>query len=364
MLLAREAVNLDRSPQTEGSLLATLQRSPAVIGTLARPINGPPQQLAVRPDGRILAVGGVNLDQLYSDNSGASVGQVRFYDARTHELTGRELADFGGARAPIYSSGESLLAYAAQGIGNHQDRGFGNAPPLSIAVRDAHTLTLIRYLGFDPLQAARELPDLTHAEILIAPDGRTIYCAYRVFSIAHGFGATYLNRWSLPSGRLLSTRRVDPAAVLAVGLTDAGARIAVVDGWTVTFFDARSLRRLSSVAITPTLAAPGAAAISPSGQTIAIASQAGAVSFVDAASGEARPGVGPNTGSAASLAYSRDGREVASAANNTVIVWHPRWPDRERSCPSRGDRCKGSRSARTDGPSTHHRSGASCSTGT
>lgn len=165
---------------------------------------------------------------------------------------------------------------------------------------------------------------MTHAEILIAPDGRTIYCAYRVFSIAHGFGATYLNRWSLPSGRLLSTRRVDPAAVLAVGLTDAGARIAVVDGRTVTFFDARSLRRLSSVAITPTLAAPAAAAISPSGQTIAIASQAGAVSFVDAASGEARPGVGPNTGSAASLAYSRDGREVASAANNTVIVWNPR----------------------------------------
>ena len=46
MLLAREAVNLDRSPQTEGSLLATLQRSPAVIGSLALPINGPPQQLA------------------------------------------------------------------------------------------------------------------------------------------------------------------------------------------------------------------------------------------------------------------------------------------------------------------------------
>ena len=56
MLLAREAVNLDRSPQTEGSLLATLQRSPAVIGTLALPIKGPPQQLAVSPDGRTLAV--------------------------------------------------------------------------------------------------------------------------------------------------------------------------------------------------------------------------------------------------------------------------------------------------------------------
>ena len=39
MLLAREAVNLDRSPQTEGTLLATLQRSPAVIGTFALPVD-------------------------------------------------------------------------------------------------------------------------------------------------------------------------------------------------------------------------------------------------------------------------------------------------------------------------------------
>ena len=53
MLLAREAVNLDRSPQTEGSLLATLQRSPAAIGTLALPINGPPQQLALSPTGAL-----------------------------------------------------------------------------------------------------------------------------------------------------------------------------------------------------------------------------------------------------------------------------------------------------------------------
>ena len=38
MLLAREAVTLDRSPQTEGTLLATLQRDPAVIGTFALPV--------------------------------------------------------------------------------------------------------------------------------------------------------------------------------------------------------------------------------------------------------------------------------------------------------------------------------------
>ena len=83
MLLAREAVNLDRSAETEGSLLATLQRSPTVIGTLALPSNAPPQQLSLSPDGRTIAAGGVNLDRLFIGASGASVGELRFYDAHT-----------------------------------------------------------------------------------------------------------------------------------------------------------------------------------------------------------------------------------------------------------------------------------------
>ncbi len=37
MRLAHEAVDLDRSPQTESSLLSTILRSPAVTGTLSVP---------------------------------------------------------------------------------------------------------------------------------------------------------------------------------------------------------------------------------------------------------------------------------------------------------------------------------------
>ena len=92
MLVAREAVKLDPSPQTEGSLLATLQRTPAVIGTLASPIKGPPQQLAVSPDGRGLAVGALTSFQLApalalyrSPRAGAGVDvhELRVYHART-----------------------------------------------------------------------------------------------------------------------------------------------------------------------------------------------------------------------------------------------------------------------------------------
>jgi WD40 repeat protein len=316
MLLAREAVNLDRSPQTEGSLLATLQRSPAVTGTLALPINGPPQQLAVSPDRRTVAVGALtpdafNLYQFGHLAPGVTLGDLRLYDARTHHVKGPPLTDFGGAGAPLYSSDGSLLMYPTAGI------------PPSIAVRDADTLRLLRKLALDPLQLASYAPDLTHARILIAPDGHTLYCAYQDFSNgAYAPSGTYLARWSLPSGRLLSTTRIDDAAVLAVGLT--GARVVVVDARTASVFDARSLRRLSTVAITPAPSAPSTAVISPDGHTIAIGSQPGAVSFLDPATGDARPGIGPNTSTVTGFAYSPDGRAVASAANNTVVIWNPR----------------------------------------
>jgi DNA-binding SARP family transcriptional activator/WD40 repeat protein len=312
MLLARQAVTLDRSPQTEGSLLATLQRSPRVTGSLTLPINHPLQQQAVSPDGRTLAVGAFSSDAFYFASQHASAGDLRFYDTRTHAVKKGRLTDFGGARAPVYSGDGSLLAYPTQDS------------PRSIAVRDARTLTLMRKLRFDPLQVAVNQPDMLRAEILISPDRHTVYCAYRGFTVAHGFGATYLARWSLPSGRLLSTKRIDDGAVIAVSLIDAGTDVAAVDARTITVYDARSLRRVRPIAITPAPAAPSAAAISPDGRTIAIATQAGRVSFIDLASGHARAGIGPDTGSAPNLAYSPDGRAVASATNDKVIIWDPR----------------------------------------
>jgi DNA-binding SARP family transcriptional activator/WD40 repeat protein len=319
MLLAREAVNLDRSPQTDGTLLATLQRSPAVIGTFALPVDLAPL-LSVSPDGRTLAVSHF-LSNEYLFVTGPRLGDVRFYDPRTHAVQRVPLTDFGGALAPVYSGDGSLLAYPTDDV------------PTSIAVRDAHTLALVSKLAFDPFQIATQTPDTAHASILIAPDDRRVYCAYRVFDLdpngSHSLvepypGATYLARWSLPSGRRLSTTRIDSGAVLAVRLIDGGARLLVVDARTVSVFDAGSLHRLSSLAITPAPAAPSAAAISPDGRTIAIGSQTGQVSFIDAANGQARAGIGARSTPVTTVTYSPGGRAVASTgSDNRVIVWDP-----------------------------------------
>src|SRR5262249_57695416 len=86
MLLAREAVTLDRSPQTEGTLLATLQRHPAVIGTFALPVGVAPQ-LAVSPDGRTLAVSNFRIINYgFTDDPRVSLGEIRLYDPRTRAL--------------------------------------------------------------------------------------------------------------------------------------------------------------------------------------------------------------------------------------------------------------------------------------
>ena len=316
MLLAREAVNLDRSPQTEGTLLATLQRNPAVIGTFALPVELAPQ-LAVSPDGHTLAVSHFLINHYgVSDDPHFSLGDIRFYDPRTHARERAPVTHFGGAEPPVYSSDGSLLAYPTD-----------NYLP-SIAVRDAHTLTRLATLRFDPLQTTLLAADIAHASILIAPDGRTAYCAYRVYDLTRSFakapGATYLARWSLPSGRRLSTTRIDPGAVLAVKLIDAGARLLVVNAHSVSTFDASSVRRLRSAAITPAPTAPSAAAISPDGATIALGSQTGQVSFVDPSTGHARPGTGAHGTAVTTLTYSPGGRAVASTGNdNKVIIWDP-----------------------------------------
>jgi DNA-binding SARP family transcriptional activator len=189
MLLAREAVTLNRSQQTEGSLLATLERQPAVIGTFTVPVNTA-AQLALRPDGHALAVSHARTN-LYGYALGVSLGDVRVYDPRTHEAQGRPLTDFFGTEPPVYSSDGSLLVYPTADL------------PPSIAVRDAHTYARLAKLTFDPFQIGRLTPDIAHAGILISPDGRTVYCAYRGFdlngTLAHPRpGATYLVHWSLP----------------------------------------------------------------------------------------------------------------------------------------------------------------------
>ena len=323
MLLAREAVNLDRSPQTEAALLATLQRSPAVIGTLALPANTPPQQLALSPDGYTLAVA--------STTTGTP--SLRLYDLRTRAPEHSPLDDFlAGNQPPVYSRDGSLLAYLAT-----------SGQQLYVAVRDAHTLALRARLVVGPAGMTLGFQN----SVLIAPDGRTVYFAFSSPGLSGNAGGAFLDSWSLPSGRpVLSSVRIGyggPLAarlldegggyggLLAARLVDAGARLIVVSPGSVSEFDTWSLRRLRTIPVPQTGQPSGAAqfiapaAISPDGGTVVIGSQTGRVSFIDLSNGTARTGVGGHGAPVSNVVYSPDNQTVISTGNDgKVIVWNPK----------------------------------------
>ena len=302
MLLAREAINLDTDRQTEGTLLTTLLRSPAALGTFALPIDARPQSVALSPNGRTLAV---------TDNN----GELWFYDTRTRAVK-RTLTDIAELEAPVYSSDGSLLIY---------DGSEGNAVAV---VRDAHTLRLLGKLSYDRRWYALPGADSFAGNYLVGPGDRTVFYGYWVTNSAGGPGTAYVDRWSLPTGRLLSSTAAGPGPLLAMRLVAGGTRLLVVNATDSVVLDAHSMRRLSTIAITPAPGERATAAISPDGRAAAIGAATGAVSFVDLATGRSRPAVGGHTASVVRVVYSPDGREVVTTGNdNKVIVWDPKTAD-------------------------------------
>ena len=99
LLLARQAVAIDDSPQTRGYLLADLLRSPAAIGIMhggGDDLRG----IAVSPDGKTLAVGGIGADGLRV---------LRCRDLRADRRAGR------GADRPSGLTEVDGLAYSPDG---------------------------------------------------------------------------------------------------------------------------------------------------------------------------------------------------------------------------------------------------------
>jgi WD40 repeat protein/DNA-binding SARP family transcriptional activator len=297
-LLAREGVALDRSPQTEGTLLTTLLRSPAVLGTFPLPTDSTPH-VAVSPDGRTLVV------------ADSVAGSVQFYDARSRALERRRLSDFVGDQPPVYSADGASLVYLSGA---------------SLTVRDARTLALRQRLLLGPPFRQQLAADVAEGSTLVAPDGRTVYYAYWLMDAAGQPAQAYIARWALSSGRPLGTVKLGTGPLLAVRLVDHGARLVVVTAHDVATYSASTVRQVRSVPIQPAPLLPSAAAIGPDASMLAIGSQDGSVSFVDADTGRLRRGLGgQHSAAVASAVYSPSGRTVMTVGDDgKLIVWDPR----------------------------------------
>lgn len=296
MLMAREAAILGRSPQTESSLLATLLRSPAVIGTIALPSNTT-AALAFSPDGRTLA-------------AGDGLGNVRLFDARTHALAAAPLGDFSQGQPPAFSGDGKLLAYQTSqcncGV---------------VTVKDARTLQLVANLSA-PGTAPPRPSDIPAGGITIAPGDRTLYYAYWSLDSTGQPAAAYVQRWRLPSGRAFPADRIGSGPLLAMRLVDAGSRLVIVTAHGIEELDAPSLRVVRKSAIGPAPIAPTAAAVSPDGRTVVLGTRTGSVWFANASTGAARSAAGSQGSPVADALYVSSGRAaVTVGSDDEVLIW-------------------------------------------
>ena len=144
LLLARQGVALDDSPQTRSNLLATLLKSPAAIGVV-RGREEPLISLGLSPDGETLA--------LHYDD-----GTLTFVDTRTRQPLGPSYAAPGPQSLPRRRRRE-LQPRRHTGCGRRQRPRRRGRPHPSPAQRPAHPKGPLRLRGFaSPATAARSSP--------------------------------------------------------------------------------------------------------------------------------------------------------------------------------------------------------------
>ncbi len=292
MLLARESLNLDNSRQTQGTLLATLLRSPALTGTFTVPITDRPQAVEVSPDNRTIAVATNN-------------NVMRFYDTRTHRqtLTAR-LTQFPYTYIP---GTDNLLA----------------APPGSTPVELIDTRTA-RVLAKFPFGALWNTNPTSFADPLLASaDGKHVYFLFSLLKRDGSDGQAYIERWLTASGGAPLIRPLHLHGMFDAALTgDGKLAIATDDG--LSLWNASTLTRIRGPRGPKVNSAVQNGAVSHNGRFFAYGLRDGTVHFFDADTGRTIAGSAAHAADVQHVGFTPNSRlAVSTGDDGTVIVWDP-----------------------------------------
>jgi WD40 repeat protein len=288
LLLARQAVALDDSPQTRGYLLKTLQRSPKAIGIMhAATSNDVLREIAISPDGKTLAVG--------------SMLGFPFFDARTHRPTGPPVKT-NWAGTPAYSPDGNTLAYAVD------ER---------IRLIDTGTSEQLAEAKVGPPRIAQGLAFTRDGSVLVAVIIDVTTGVHSIgFRDAHTLKPVAASiRPEGFAGAYVGSQFRAPVFVLT---PDRRSLVTPSDRGKLLWWDLRTRR------VTRTVEIPSgyhALALSPDGLTAAIGIERG-IQLVDVRTGGARRAMGGPAQSPNYVLFSPDGKTVVSTnIDGSVILW-------------------------------------------
>ena len=284
-------------------MLATLLRTPMVIGTFTMPIQDRPSQVRVSPDGRSIAV---------STNNGG----IRVYDTHTHRQTAK-FAEFN-----FFAEG-NFFDYTY--VPTSGDLFVGGLTPTLVDPRTGRTLRKFTTsnLWHQAEQAGTALP---FQPAIVTQDGRYGFQLWSAFN-KDGSMSAYIESWKLDHGGPSHLVRLGRTGMIAAtALPHDRLIVATTDGQIVTW-DTKTEKAIHHVP-GPRLSSDTAAAISPDGRILAYNLSDGTFHFFDIR--HDKPVVSQGEQSGAVAAFSPDSRSAVSfgpdgplGPDGLGIVWDP-----------------------------------------
>ena len=297
LLLARQAVAIDDSPQTRSYLLADLLRAPAIAGVM----HGDGNLLrasAVSPDGRTLVVADFETGLL-------------FFDTRSYERIGEPLpvtcssspSACGWVETITYSPDGRIIALGGNGF-------------IRLLDASTHMLLLDRPIHGDSVTRIAFTPGGAQLVAVVVRSCRESWVTIRRTATLEPIGAAIAH--DVFKGSFLGQFCSTPSMALT---SDGRSLVTTSANRDLAWWDLASRRKVGTVGIEN---GHHALALSPDGRTLAVGIDRG-IQLVDARSGAVRATSRGLAAASTWLLFSPDGRTVVSTSlDGTATLWDPR----------------------------------------